>query len=234
MPASITVSRLAWSTPDGRPVLSNLDLSFGGERTGLVGRNGVGKSTLLLTLMGLVPAMAGSVRLNGLELSRRPVHEVARAGLALVPQGRRIWPSLTVQQHLDLTERGLRGRDVPRRWTRAAIHDLLPRLAERPDQSAGLLSGGEQQMLAIARALLSQPSLLLLDEPSEGLAPLVALGDAVAMGVGDLEEIPEDLVVPDLERRDAGTFPLPLLERGQILLASVPDRSLGLATRAKG
>jgi branched-chain amino acid transport system ATP-binding protein len=155
-------------------VLDGVELELErGQSLALLGRNGVGKTTLVLTLMGLLRARAGSVRLDGQELSALPAQRVARAGVALVPQGRRIWPTLSVREHLELSERAARPRGVARRWTQAAIHELLPRLAERRDQLAGQLSGGEQQMLALARALLCQPSLLLLDEPSEGLAPLV-------------------------------------------------------------
>ena len=119
--------------------------------------------------------------LFGDEVAGLAPEAIARKGICLVPQGRRIWPTLTVQEHLDLTERGLRARKVPRRWTQQALGELLPRLAERRQQLAGQLSGGEQQMLAIARALLTQPSLILLDEPSEGLAPLIIdqIGDVL-------------------------------------------------------
>ena len=140
-----------------------------GRILGLLGRNGVGKTTLVMTVMGLVRPTGGMVRLDGDDLTGRRPDEIARAGIALVPQGRRIWPTLTVAEHLELAARHARGTG------RSAddMYQLLPRLAERRRQLAGQLSGGEQQMLAIARALVTRPRVVLLDEPSEGLAPLL-------------------------------------------------------------
>jgi branched-chain amino acid transport system ATP-binding protein len=150
-------------------VLHGVDLDIDrGRALALLGRNGVGKSTLVMAIMGLVRATGGALRLDGVDLSGKRPHQIARAGVALVPQGRRIWPTLTVQEHLDLSAR--RGGGP---WTQQLLFELLPILADRRKQPAGLLSGGEQQMLAIARALVTDPSLVLMDEPSEGLAPLV-------------------------------------------------------------
>ncbi|SDO23974.1 branched-chain amino acid transport system ATP-binding protein [Cryobacterium flavum] len=134
----------------------------------LFGRNGVGKSTFMQALMGMVTPSSGQVLLAGKQLAGRPAHEIAKAGLAIVPQGRRLFPDLTVQENLML---GI--RQTPKGWTLDTLYELLPRLAERTAQPAGLLSGGEQQMVAIGRALLRNPSVLLLDEPSEGLAPRI-------------------------------------------------------------
>ena len=149
----------------GPPVIRDVSLSVGeGETVALLGRNGAGKTTTLLGLAGALRAGSGSVRLGGEEQAGRPSHRVARAGLALVPQGRRIFPTLTVRENLML---GSRQGDL------AAVYRLFPVLEERAAQLGTALSGGEQQMLAIGRALMTRPRLLLLDEPSEGLAPQV-------------------------------------------------------------
>src|SRR5688572_9336516 len=148
-------------------VLHGVDLDLAaGSVLGLLGRNGVGKSTLIMTLAGLVPPSAGSILLDGRELAGQRPDQIARAGVALVPQGRRVWATLTVAEHLALVSRSRSGT-----WTVDTVLDLLPRLGERRRHFAGQLSGGEQQMLAVARALLTNPRLVLLDEPSEGLAP---------------------------------------------------------------
>lgn len=166
----------------------NLDLDRG-EVLGLLGRNGVGKSTLTMTLMGIVGARSGSVQLDGRELAGKRIDTIARAGIALIPQGRRIWPGLTVAEHINLAHTK-KPKSRHREWTSEKIYDLLPRLAQRRGQPAGLLSGGEQQMLAIARALLTNPELVLMDEPSDGLAPAIVhqvgevIGAMRASGVG--------------------------------------------------
>ncbi len=134
----------------------------------VVGRNGMGKSTLCNAIMGLVPAAAGSIRANGEELTGRAPHAIAGLGIGYVPQGRRVWPSLSVDEHLRLAARRNGGM-----WTVERIYETFPRLAERKRNGAAQLSGGEQQMLAIGRALLANPRLLIMDEPTEGLAPLI-------------------------------------------------------------
>jgi branched-chain amino acid transport system ATP-binding protein len=144
-----------------------------GRVLAVLGRNGMGKSTLVMTVMGLVRSTGGSVRLHGDDLTRARPDEIARAGVGLVPQGRRIWPTLTVHEHLELAGRRARRAARPHRWSTDELYRRLPRLAERRRQLAGQLSGGEQQMLAIARALITDPAVVLLDEPSEGLAPLL-------------------------------------------------------------
>ena len=149
-------------------VLHDLSVSLApGEVLCLMGRNGAGKSTALKTIMGLVPPRGGTVTLNGTRLDGLPAHEIPRHGIGYVPQGRRLFAELTVAENLEI---GLmtRGHGAA---TRARVLDLFPRLAERLDQISGTLSGGEQQMLAIGRALCLEPSVLLLDEPTEGLQP---------------------------------------------------------------
>ncbi len=151
-----------------------------GRVVALLGRNGAGKTTLIRAIMDMVPPQVrgGSVRYQGQELRGRTPHEVARRGIGLVPQGRRVFRSLTVLEHLQIAARPPRDGD-PAGWDLERVFDLFPRLAERKEHRGGALSGGEQQMLAIGRALMSNPSLLLMDEPSEGLAPLLLqqLGD---------------------------------------------------------
>ena len=133
----------------------------------VVGRNGMGKTTLCNAIVGLMPTRSGSIRFEGRELSGLEPHAIARAGVGYVPQGRRLWPSLSVEDTLGLSARG----DGP--WTVERVYSIFPRLAERRSNGGGQLSGGEQQMLAIARALLGNPRLLVMDEPTEGLAPMV-------------------------------------------------------------
>ncbi len=140
-----------------------------GEILGLMGRNGAGKTTLLKTIMGLVPKRSGSLLLDGVEIIGLPAHTIPRRGIAYVPQGRRLFAELTVAENLRM---GLLVKDAPQSEAEKVL-DLFPILRERLSQAAGTLSGGEQQMLAVARALCAQPKVLLLDEPSEGLIPAV-------------------------------------------------------------
>ncbi|MBM3553920.1 MAG: ABC transporter ATP-binding protein [Alphaproteobacteria bacterium] len=155
-------------------ILKSVSLAVAaGTITALIGGNGAGKTTLMLTLAGLLAPAAGRIQFDGQELAVRPSHERVDAGLALVPEGRRVFPSLSVEENLRL------GAIVPRSratWTRRRddMFALFPRLVERRRQLAGTLSGGEQQMLAIARGLMAMPKLLLLDEPTLGLAPIIA------------------------------------------------------------
>lgn len=159
------------------------DLSFqaqAGQITCIMGRNGVGKSTLLKCIMGLVPARSGSVTLDGTELQSLAAHQVPRLGIGYVPQGRRLFGPLTVAENLEI---GLLTRKKGPQ-TRDYVLELFPRLRERLSQIAATLSGGEQQMLAIARALCLEPSVLLLDEPTEGLQPsMIALIREVVIGL---------------------------------------------------
>jgi branched-chain amino acid transport system ATP-binding protein len=143
-----------------------------GRLLGLLGRNGAGKSTSLSVIVGVLPPRRGAVRLFGEDATRRPPEKIVAAGVGYVPQGRRIFKSLTVRENLSVAARRPRGGgNGP--WSLETVYAVFPRLRERHAQTAGFLSGGEQQMLAIGRALMSNPRILLMDEPSEGLAPQI-------------------------------------------------------------
>ncbi len=148
----------------GKPVLQGVDITVRqGEIVAVIGRNGVGKTTFLRMLMGLLPASAGTVRLRGTELAQLPAHRRARLGIGYVPQGRDVFPRMTIEENLRVGEHGAADYD--------AIYDMFPILKERRKQRAGTLSGGQQQQLAIGRVLIGNPELILLDEPSEGIQP---------------------------------------------------------------
>ena len=140
-----------------------------GQVVAVLGRNGVGKTTLIRSIIGFTPPRRGRILLNGEDITRLPAHEIARRGVGLVPQGRRIFPSLAVGEHLEVGERVGNGSG----WSFGRVLDLFPRLRERIRNRGNQLSGGEQQMLACGRALVGNPDILLMDEPSEGLAPLL-------------------------------------------------------------
>jgi branched-chain amino acid transport system ATP-binding protein len=169
-------------------VLQGVSFEMGAEPIALIGRNGMGKTTLCKTLVGLLGATGrsdGSVRLEGKELHGLPAYKIAKAGVGYVPQGRRLFESLTVDEHLQIV-----GAPAKAAWTPRRIYELFPRLAERKNVSGTSLSGGEQEMLSIGRALLTNPKLLIMDEPSEGLAPTVVetliqtVKDLAAGGMG--------------------------------------------------
>jgi branched-chain amino acid transport system ATP-binding protein len=148
--------------------LQDVSLALGSAPVAIIGRNGMGKTTLCQAILGMTKLTSGSVRLEGVELAHRAVHRIASLGLAIVPQGRRTFPSLTVHEHLALASGPRKGA-----WTIDRAYATFPRLAERRGNGGTQLSGGEQQMLAIARALLSNPRYVIMDEPSEGLAPVI-------------------------------------------------------------
>jgi len=153
--------------------LQGVSFEMGSEPLAIIGRNGMGKTTLCAAIMGIKPPDArGSIRFRGKELSGQPSYKIAGAGIGYVPQGRRLFPSLTVDEHLRMVSPHGDGDGV-RRWTPAEVYDLFPALGVRRRNGGAQLSGGEQQMLAIGRALLTSPRLLIMDEPSEGLAPAI-------------------------------------------------------------
>lgn len=151
-------------------ILQGVNLVVGTDPIAIIGRNGMGKTTLCQALMGLVPVAKGDITFEGTKLVGRKPYQIASLGIGYVPQGRRIFPSLSVHEHMYLSGRRNQSQ---RGWTEERIYELFPGLAERRRVRAGALSGGEQQMLAIARALLTNARLLIMDEPSEGLAPLL-------------------------------------------------------------
>jgi len=198
---------------DRSTVLGGVDLELdSGGALGLLGRNGVGKSTLVMTLMGLVPVTSGSVLLDGVELAGRRPDVIAKAGVALVPQGRRVWSTLTVAEHLALAAGRRAGT-----WTVSGVLELLPRLAERRRHFAGQLSGGEQQMLAVARALLTNPRVVLLDEPSDGLAPAIVEQLIGVIGVMRAEGVAVLLVEQDLHLAFSVSDQIAVMEKGRIV-----------------
>ncbi len=148
-----------------------------GSVIAVLGRNGVGKTTLIRSIVGFTPARRGRIVFNGQDVTHVASHRIIKLGMGLVPQGRRVFPSLTVKENLAVAQRRVNSHA----WDFAKIYDLFPRLKERHSQRANTLSGGEQQMLAIARALISNPIFILMDEPTEGLAPVLVqeVGDAI-------------------------------------------------------
>jgi branched-chain amino acid transport system ATP-binding protein len=154
-------------------ILQSVSFSMGAESVAIIGRNGMGKTTLCAAIMGIhPPEVRGSIRFHGEELCGRPSYRIAGAGIGYVPQGRRLFPSLSVDEHLRMIAKRS-STNGTRRWTTNDVYELFPRLAERKRNGGTQLSGGEQQMLAIGRALLTSPRLLIMDEPSEGLAPAI-------------------------------------------------------------
>lgn len=153
-------------------ILFDVGLKVGaGEAVALLGRNGAGKSTTLKTIMGLIQPMSGAVRFSGRDITGWPSHRIARLGLGWVPEDRRIFTDLTVLQNLEVGRQAARGESPP--WTVQRLFELFPNLAAMPDRLGARMSGGEQQMLTVARTLMGNPQLVLFDEPSEGVAPVI-------------------------------------------------------------
>jgi branched-chain amino acid transport system ATP-binding protein len=193
-------------------VLHGVSLTIpAGEVTAILGRNGMGKTTLIRSIIGFTPPRRGRVVFRGRPIQHLPSHKIARQGIGLVPQGRRIFPSLTVDEQLRVVPRG--GGD----WTLERVYALFPRLEERRGNFGGQLSGGEQQMLAVGRALMTNPALLLMDEPSEGLAPLIVrdLKDTIVkLAQGGLAIV---LVEQNLPLALAVAHTCYLMSRGQVV-----------------
>jgi branched-chain amino acid transport system ATP-binding protein len=182
-------------------ILFDLDLSLAdGEVVALVGRNGAGKSTLIKTVMGIQVRRSGSIRYDGRDIVRLPAHAIARLGIGYVPEERRVFGDLTILENLEV------GRQPPRQgapsWTTEALFELFPNLQELRHRPAGQTSGGEQQMLAIARTLMGNPRLVLLDEPSEGLAPVIV--EQMAAAVGKLKREGLSVLLSEQNLRFAG------------------------------
>lgn len=184
----------------------------------LIGRNGAGKSTTIAAIIGLVRPRAGSVIVNGRDVAGRAPHDVARAGVALVPQGRRVFSDLSVRENLTLAARAVAGG-----WDLSRVLSLFPSLARRLDQFGDQLSGGEQQMLAVGRALMRNPSVLLLDEPSEGLAP--KLVDEVGDALRHLREsgLAVLLVEQNLALATRVADRVYVMNKGEIVFSGTPD-----------
>jgi branched-chain amino acid transport system ATP-binding protein len=187
-----------------------------GETVGLLGRNGMGKSTLIRTLLGHVTQREGSIHIAGHDLSRARPHEVARRGVAYVPEGRGVFPNLSVRENLVMAARA--GRDGRKDWSYERVMQTFPRLAERVGNLGSQLSGGEQQMLSIGRALMTHPDLVILDEATEGLAPLIVaeiwrvIGDIRKSGIATL------IVDRDYRKVLSQADRAIVLQKGQVVL----------------
>jgi len=198
-------------------ILHGVDIAIErGETVGLLGRNGMGKSTLIRTLLGHVTQREGSIHVDGHDLSRARPHEVARRGVAYVPEGRGVFPNLSVRENLVMAARA--GRDGRRDWSYERVMQTFPRLAERVRNLGSQLSGGEQQMLSIGRALMTHPDLVILDEATEGLAPLIVaeiwrvIGDIRKSGIAPL------IVDRDYRKLLAQADRAIVLQKGQVVL----------------
>jgi branched-chain amino acid transport system ATP-binding protein len=192
-----------------------------GEVVTLIGSNGAGKSTTLRSISGLTPAARGSVTFGGAEITHVPAHDIVGYGVALSPEGRHVFPRMTVRENLDLGAHRRRGPEIAQDLDR--VFDLFPRLAEREKQKAGTMSGGEQQMLAIGRALMARPRLLMLDEPSMGIAPILVqriyetIGEINRQGVTILLVEQNANYALDISSRGY------VLETGRVVLADRSD-----------
>ncbi|GBL22727.1 hypothetical protein LBMAG10_16700 [Actinomycetes bacterium] len=179
-------------------VLHGVSLSVSSKPVALMGRNGMGKTTLAKVIMGLNPTFSGEIRYGDVTLTGLSTTKIAQAGVGYVPQGRRVFPSLTVEEHLKILQK--RNSD----WTIKKVYELFPRLGERKNNGGAMLSGGEQQMLAIGRALMTNPTLLLMDEPSEGLAP--AIVEHLAKSLQELVRLGQRILLIEQNLKFASTL----------------------------
>ncbi|MEN2976376.1 ABC transporter ATP-binding protein (plasmid) [Tistrella bauzanensis] len=200
-----------------------------GEVISLVGRNGMGKTTTVSTIMGLLPARRGRIGFDGHDIAGRAPNRIARAGIGLVPEGRRVFASLSVEENLVATaiRRDRHGADGSAQWTLPRVFELFPRLLERRRQSARTLSGGEQQMLAIGRALLTNPRLLILDEATEGLAPIIR--QEIWACLGTLKASGQTILVIDKNLKEMARLVdrHHLIEKGRVVWAGTPEALAG-------
>ena len=185
-----------------------------GELVTLLGRNGAGKTTTFAALMGLIATPAGSVRVYGDELGAANTYQRARRGMTLVPSGARVFANLTVQENLEVVRSAQRGDDVP--WTVDRVYEVFPKLSQLRSSFAGNLSGGERQMLAVGRGLMANPRILLFDEPSEGLAPVII--QEIGRLLGQLKELGLSMILAEQNHRFALKYAdrAYLIEKGQI------------------
>lgn len=201
-------------------VLHGVDLNLEkGRIAAILGRNGVGKTTTVKTVMGLVPASGGSVRIGDLDITKWPPHKVARAGVAYVPEGRLIFPDLTVIENIRVAE-----RKPAVDWPLERLLELFPSLEQRQTNRGSQLSGGEQQMLAIARALVSDPDVLLLDEPSQGLAPLVVRELARVIRLLRDAGVTILLIEQNMKLAEVVADELHIMVKGKIVYSADPQR----------
>jgi branched-chain amino acid transport system ATP-binding protein len=200
--------------------LQGLSLQLGqGQILGLLGRNGVGKTTLVNSIVGFIPPRRGKIVFKGIDITGASSFETVRSGMGLVPQGRRVFPTLTVEENLLVAERNAQRHG----WNLRRVYELFPRLRERCNQRARTLSGGEQQMLAIGRGLMTNPDCLIMDEPSEGLAPIIIQG--VWEAIGKLKR--EGLSILLVEQNTALALKLVdyvhVMSKGQVVYSAHPD-----------
>lgn len=207
-------------------VLHDISLSVpSGEVLGVLGRNGMGKSTLIRAIAGTIPATSGTIKLDGRDLTQMPVHERARAGLTTVVQGRGMFPRMTVRENLEM---GRIAGGTPKRSRLDEVMSYFPRLGERLNQASGTMSGGEQQMLAIGRGLMTDPKVMLLDEPSDGIMPLLVKQIAVTLAEINRRE---GMTIIIVEQNVPMVFSMAerciILEKGRIVASGSKDEVSG-------